>query len=629
MTEPDYNNIIRQFETGNSDACCSACAAESTCTHFQWEHKNKKKNARSPKTCSLRSGFSIIEQGYSACVSGEVPSDAPENAKNILFVIIDDLRANLEPYGQQFMKTPNLGRFANSSGTVTFTQAHTQSGMCVPTRASFMTGRRPMTTKIMNDGVGTYDKENIRAIHPKITTMPQHFRQSGWYTAGVGKIYHKTPKNDVDHSFSESTFTIETLYCHNKDHVWCRVDDEDAVLEDREILKKADETLRSMVNKQPFFLTVGFKKPHTPYRAPGAFFDMYPDLDAIELPKNPEFPTDGSLTGLSWYECRDMESHYPIEHTNNFEPSIQRTLRRAYYAAVSYVDDVFGQLMNVVDELELTQNTAVVVTADHGYGLGEFNHFCKQTNFNRVTNVPLIIRAPWKLSGALPGTKIGAPVELVDIFPTLIDLAGAPALDDSLVNWWTEQPDLEGKSIVPLLDAAATGSDYDAAAFNYSFSQYSRNRCRKDLFVKKEADCATIGGSMDHWTGFTVRAPHWRYTRWVTVKEPETGTPNWDDVWSEELYYYEDPLVTDFDDDAKNLAADASYGYALEDLRAVLEAEYAEWIPDSGTEVDPAPAPAPQRKGPCKKKCTKSKAEWSKKCGWRKCRGCDECVNGA
>ena len=256
----------------------------------------------------------------------------------------------------------------------------------------------------------------------------------------------------------------------------------------------------------------------------------YPPAEEIATAAHPDFPTDQNLTGLSWFGCKAENNQYPINSTapEAYTVGVQQLLRRAYYASVSFFDSNFGQLMETVDQLGLTDKIVVLFHADHGYQLGERNIWCKETCFNLATHVPLIVRSPFTSPGAGP-TATEAMVELVDMYPTLVDLAGVPPLDPTKRS----EPALEGRSILLLLQevqgqakaqAQPRHSGAVAATFNISLSQYGRARCYDNLFAAKVCAASAKG----HFIGYSVRTADTRYTRWVNVTLD--GVPFWQQV---------------------------------------------------------------------------------------------------
>ena len=262
----------------------------------------------------------------------------------------------------------------------------------------------------------------------------------------------------------------------------------------------------------------------------------------VQVAAHPQFPKD--VSGLAWYGCPDSLKQYP-QSANESTPlptKDQKDLRRAYYASVSYMDYNFGLLMSHVKQLGLRDDTVIVMHSDHGYQLGERNIWCKETVFDLATRVPLMIHAPQYAQVARARTD--AMVELVDLFPTLVELAGLPSVDTPHRN---EIP-LEGRSIVPVIAAVSTGSHVAQTVelFNASFSQYSRRRCRSNLFCHVQTCCpessstprskASSDTGFGTWTGFSVRTRGYRYSRWVAV-DGDGWAKDWKgDIDSEEFY---------------------------------------------------------------------------------------------
>ena len=385
------------------------------------------------------------------------PAPAPLHARNVLYILVDDLRTQFnETYGHEFMVTPNIDAFAKQS--LVFEQAHVNSQMCVPTRNSFMTGRRPETTRVFNSMIGV---DNFRVTGKNWTTHPGYFMKHGYFTTGVGKTFHpnKPPNFDQCCSWSDVD-TLPYFYptpesCPNKNDVWCRVDNATAVYEDDLILNEAIRRLTlAAKDERPFFLNVGFHKPHSefhsfplavepekrreergccggdgcflslfsgflhwltpsptrpppslspslslslalcpppsslptaPYRAPGKFYDLYPDASEIATAKFADFPVKhdelGKTTGLAWFLCQAEDKQYPINHSIVYPTKVQQELRLAYYASVSFTDHNIGQLLKAVDSMTFKFGKPIVVLhGDHGYQLGERNIYCKESS---------------------------------------------------------------------------------------------------------------------------------------------------------------------------------------------------------------------------------------------------------
>lgn len=409
-----------------------------------------------------------------------------EERPNILFIIVDDLRPELGCFGNTEIETPHIDQLAREA--LVFTRAYCQAAACAPSRASVMLGMRPDTTRVWSLG------EKFREINPGAVTIPQHFSKFGYYTVSIGKIFHNHMPDRV--SFDEPDLrpaAYNTPELLDRDPETFYHDDElkmEQALVRAERIKKnpnfyaggwaygrstesfdapdnafydgaqtelALETLERLKSKdQPFFLALGYYRPHLPFVAPKKYWDLY-DRDKISPAKNPFLPKDSPIMAINYmYELRAC---YDLEFVKH--PSVYRLpeetaslLKHGYYASVSFIDACIGKLMDGLRELGLDKNTIVVFWGDHGWKLGEHGSWCKQTNYSIDTRVPLMIRAPG-IGGK--GGKTESLTELVDLYPTLCDLAGI------------EVPDaIEGTSLRPLLDKP--GQDLKSAAF----SQYVR-----------------------------------------------------------------------------------------------------------------------------------------------------------
>ena len=415
---------------------------------------------------------------------------------NVLFIAIDDLRPELGCYGKP-VKSPHIDRLAGE-GTL-FERAYVQVALCMPSRASMLTGRRPATTQVINF------KVRFRSVLPDVVTMPQHFKNHGYYAAGFGKIFH----NDDQATWSvplfkshrveddyHTEFGLKVMKWRKEDHrrltyVWDLGDGitktkrpgglpwespviPDNAVRDGQIADAAVKRLREVKDK-PFFLAVGFHKPHLPFIAPKRFFDLY-DRDAIEPAPNP-YPPKGAPK-YATYNWNDLRHYYGIPDIGPVSPEQARDLKWAYYACVSFVDAQVGRLLDELDRLGLRDNTVVALWGDHGWQLGEHGMWDKHSNYETSTRVPLIVSAP----GYKPG-RTKALVESVDLYPTLAELAGLP-LDQGL----------EGHSMVPLLKnphrkwKTAAFSDYQRVIPGY--------------------------GKVSRGMGYSMRTDRYRYTEW-------------------------------------------------------------------------------------------------------------------
>lgn len=547
--------LIRNFSSSTSEACCNACDMEPRCQAWNWHNATRWKD---PNLCQLRNKTGKSNPNKKFCDSGvrpqsptPAPLPPPKNAKNVLYIIIDDMRTNLGAYDHSFMITPRMDQFAKES--LVFEQAHVQSQMCVPTRNSFLSGRRPQKTHVFNAGIGV---DHFRITGPSWTTLPGYFKDHGYFTTGMGKIFHpnKPPHNDGDLSWSDLDkfpyYYPKPITCPGTD-VWCQ-GGEDEEYEDILIYKEAIRRLNAAANdtSRPFFMAVGFHKPHTPYRAPKSWYDKYPAASEIATAKYASFPNAScNVTGLAWFSCQAEGKEYPINHSVVYPKSTQQLLRRAYYASISFTDHLVGLVLDELESLGLTHNTTVVLHSDHGYQLGERNIWCKESNYNLATHVPLMIRAPFKPYISTMGKRTSSLVGIIDLYPTLLELSGLPP----------SQENIDGISFAPLL-VNVTASIKESV-----FSQYARKRCFNDLFSQKGS--CTFG----HFMGVSVRQRDYRLTEWYQCNIT-TGEPFWDQLMSSELYSHSIDTSDNFDsaDEMFNLAGHPAYESKLISLHKLL-----------------------------------------------------------
>ena len=451
---------------------------------------------------------------------------------NVLFIAIDDLAPALRCYGNLIAKTPHIDHLATSG--VRFDRAYNQLPLCNPTRASVMTGLRPDTIKV-------YDLDrHFRDEVPNAVTLSQTFMRNGWWAGRVGKIYHyNVPASIGTNGFDDPPSWQETVNPKGRDKAdealifnaephrkisaalsWLAADGEDEEQTDGMI---ATEAIRIMQSKrgQPFFLGVGFFRPHTPFVAPKKYFAMYP-LNEMRLPYAPKGDRDDIPTAAFAHNC-------PVPHYGLDELTLRKALQ-AYYATISFVDAQVGRLMTALDELKLVDNTIVVLWSDHGYHLGEHSGIWqKRTLFEQSARSPLVIRVPGAKGNGTACTRI---VEFVDIYPTLTDLAG-------LKN----PMGLEGRSLKPLLQNPL--SEWNGTAITQ---------------VLRPADKRLAKPVM----GRSIRTTRWRYTDWA---EGDSGV---------ELYdHASDPL------EFKNLALkpDAEAKSVMLRLRKLLEQKASGKVP--------------------------------------------------
>lgn len=433
-----------------------------------------------------------------------------DNSKspNILFIAVDDMNNDLGCYGHRLVKSPNIDRLARRG--VRFDRAYCQFPLCSPSRSSLMTGLRPDTTRVFDL------RYHFRTGLPAVVTLSQFFQKKGYYAARVGKIYHygnpgqigtsgldDAPSwQEVFNPAGRDKTIIETNIINytpkrGLGSAMCYLADKEGKDEehtDGMVASKAIELLEKHQAK-PFFLAVGFYRPHTPYVAPQKYFDLYP-LRKITLPRPqkedaPE-PALASTRPWPWFGVTEAEA---------------RECKQAYYAGISFVDAQIGRVLDALDRLKLADKTIVVFWSDHGYHLGEHGLWMKQSCFEESARVPLIISAP----GKQKNRACSRLVELLDLYPTLAELAG-----------FEIPKGLHGASLVPLLKNPR--AEWNRPAF----TQVQRA----------------------NFPGHSARTERWRYTEW------DGGAKGM------ELYDHKsDPR------ELKNLASDARYATVLREMK--------------------------------------------------------------
>lgn len=433
--------------------------------------------------------------------------------RNVLFIAVDDLKPLIGVYGAQEVQTPSMDALGESG--FVFLNNHCQQAVCAPSRASLLTGKRPDHTRIWDL------KTRIRSHRPNILTLPHYFKNNGYETAAVGKVFdvrsvdegHDAVSWSLPYRRIESSNPIGGGWVFADERVSTEAPDvDDAVTMDGQVLAESVELLNELAAQdKPFFLAVGFHKPHLPFVAPKRYWDLY-DRQSIDLAPFREHAAGAPEFAFQpGWEIRGLYTDIPEDRSVPIPEAKQRELIHGYYACVSFIDAQIGRLVAHLDELGLAEDTVIVLWGDHGWHLGDHGMWCKHTNFEQATRSPLL------LAGAgVPSGQTRAPTEFVDIFPTVCDLAGLPVPDH-----------LDGDNLVELIN----GGPAPGAA--YAVSQYPR---RTTLM------------------GYAFRNERYRYVIWVgesfhTSKPFSPGL-----VVAEELYdYAEDPLET------VNLVTQADY----------------------------------------------------------------------
>jgi arylsulfatase A-like enzyme len=472
---------------------------------------------------------------------------------NVLLITVDDLKPLIGAYGNPYIHTPNMDRLAARG--VVFRNNHCQLALCSPSRYSLLTGLRPDTLQAANL------QAHLRDRLPDAVTLPQFFKNNGYTSAGVGKIFHGAEHDDpLSWSIPWTYGSTKSQYCNpdtlleqqrlreagNPYSTWGLIysteceDVPDNAYPDSETLENQIVRLRELaaMNK-PFFFGAGFFKPHLPFCAPKKYWDLY-DRGQFALPRQTGKP--GGAPDLAVHPSAELRAYRDIPDEGPIPEDKQRELIHGYYACVSYVDALIGRLLDEVDALGLTSNTVIVLWGDHGFHLGDHGLWTKLTTLEQATRSPLIISHPGM---RYAGETCDRLTEFVDVYPTLCELAGFPP-----------PAELEGDSLVPLMKNPQR--EWKKAAF----SQYPR--------TLKDYNFDLSGNAM----GYSLRTERYRYTEWVY--HPDW---NWDDrrswrwsldmpgcrVLACELYDYQtDPQET------RSLADDPSYAGVLKEMQTIM-----------------------------------------------------------
>ncbi len=459
---------------------------------------------------------------------------AQDTRPNVLFIMADDLRPELGCYGVTHAVTPNLDRLAARG--VVFTRAYCQEAICMSSRFSLLSGCRP-------DERDIWTNKDVREQLTDLPFLPAHFKNHGYHTVGLGKIAHnsweepscwsephfKPPNYPFEYRTRAGQALVKQLQAEAAaagkpdpfrdipENIRRGLPVESLEVADHELGdgQLADEaiTVLRRVRDRPFFLGLGFLRPHLPFVAPKKYFDLY---DPDKLPLAPVGDTPAGMPDLASNRSKELRAQYRgVPAKGPIPETLARRLLHGYLACASYVDAQVGRVLDELDRLGLAGNTIIVFTSDHGFQLGDLGLWCKATNFETATRVPLIVHAPGMKSN---GAKSRALVELVGLYPTLCDLAGLP-----------KPAHLQGSSFAPLLD------EPELPLFDFALSQFPRE------------------GAM----GRSLRTDRHRYTEWADRK---SGV-----LVARELYdHATDPHET------ANLAAEPELKSLMEELSRQL-----------------------------------------------------------
>lgn len=415
---------------------------------------------------------------------------------NVLFIVVDDLDCRIRPYGDPVALTPSLDRLAGQG--VRFERAYCQFPLCNPTRSSVLSGRYPTST-------GVLDNNTYLLLEPGQYTLPNYFQRHGYSVADFGKVWHDhnrgfhrnepidppplnsqgnrpapwfTPEERARQQAEQPGYwdNVHSPYRNMappapSNYAWANefgpLPKDDPGLDSR-IAGKAIESMQAMAaGEKPFFLAVGFHKPHVPLKAPKEYFDLY-DPSAMRLP--PDFDTEPRH--LKGYPRDEFRQNIDLFAGRSFSVAEAREAMRAYYACISYTDAQIGRLLDKMKQLGVAENTIVVLWGDHGWHLGEKGMWAKGTLFETSARGPMLIADPRLPTGGKASPRV---VQYLDMYPTLVELCDLPA-----ASW------LEGASLAPLL---------------------------RDPLASWEKPAYTVQ-TRNWFIGKTVRTERWRYTEW-------------------------------------------------------------------------------------------------------------------
>ncbi len=372
-----------------------------------------------------------------------VAAHADQRKPNVLFIAVDDLRPQLGCFGVEPMQTPNIDRLAKQG--VLFERAYCMVPTCGASRASLMTGIRPARNRFVN--YLTWAERDAKGI----TTLNTHFKNNGYYTLSNGKVFHHPedsaggwsepawrPKNVPTYRVAENQALHEKRSkqkgSRGRGPAFESADVEDDAYTDGKVLEKSINDLQRLAKlDKPFFLAVGFFKPHLPFVAPKKYWDMY-DVQKIQLPATYHRPKDAPAEAIHTFG--ELRAYADIPAKGPLSDEMALKLIHGYYACVSYTDAQIGELLDELDRLGLAENTIVVLWGDHGWNLGEHTLWCKHSCFETSMHAPLIVKSP----GIAGGKRTPGLTEFIDIYPSLCEMAGLSLPEH-----------LQGTSFVPLM----------------------------------------------------------------------------------------------------------------------------------------------------------------------------------
>jgi arylsulfatase A-like enzyme len=442
---------------------------------------------------------------------------------NVLFISVDDMNNWVECMGGNAqIKTPNIDRLAQRG--VLFTSTYCPAPLCNPSRTAIMTGLRPSTTDIYNNNQ-VWAKEV-----PDWDTLPRYFKNNGYHVAGGGKIYHHTPKGFNPKDQWHEHFDLIRDQGQQAEHVkrlgldreyfsdmpehpngswdWGPFEKDDYEMGDGQTVSWAMDFL-GKEHEKPFFLTVGLFQPHLPFYAPAKYFDLYPK-EEIELPLAPADDLDDLPAAAADVSKAGVDERYKMV----VECGELRAAVQGYMASISHADTLIGGLLDALDGSKYAENTIIVFWSDHGYHFGEKEHMAKRTLWERATHIPMIIAAPGIIS---PGERCTRPVDLMSLYPTLIELCGLP-----------EKVENDGISIVPLLRNPAAQWDHVAlTTHNKGNHAVCTEQWRYIRYNNGDEELYDIQKDPNEWKNLAGLAEYESVKRKLARQMPGENTVHW------------------------------------------------------------------------------------------------------
>ncbi len=494
----------------------------------------------------------VILATVGLCLFGDSGSAAEAKRPNVLFVVSDDLNNMLGCYGDPLARTPNIDRLAARG--VRFDRAYCVFPLCGPSRNALLTGLYPNSTGILANA------QIFRQTIPSQQSMPQVFRNAGYFAARIGKLYHYNVPKSVGTNGHDDPASWELELnpagvdrLEEEPHIftllpgqfggtlsWYASPKSDPHHTDGLMAEDAEWVLERCAKRRdrPFFLAIGFFRPHTPYVAPKSYFELYPERDMPVVQGVKEDQADIPPAGLGSYK----------REQDQLTDDLRRQCRQAYYASISFMDAQVGRVVAALDRLGLADNTIIVFTSDHGYHMGEHGLWQKMSLFEESARVPLLIVAP---GVAAKGVAASSPISHIDLFPTLAELCGvAPPAN------------VQGQSLAPML------RDPSVAGRGWAITQVMRGGGPLRASVT-----TNVGADGPRFFGYTLRTPRWRYTEWDEGRK------------GRELYDHDaDPR------ELTNLADKPEHAKTVDELARQVRAAVKTTFPPSGQTPELKPA---------------------------------------